>query len=148
MILKQERLSYRRGIVGENIYMFTANSIVKQDGKLVMGAGCAKSVRDTYTGIDKMFGDKIVSGQEFNVTFVKWKEQWIGAFQTKIDWRKLSPTYLVKDSIDKLKRVTEERPTWTFHLPCPAVSNGGKSVEDVLPMLERLPDNVIVYLDK
>ena len=35
-----------------------------------------------------------------------------------------------------------------FHLPCPAVSHGGKSVEDVLPMLECLPDNVIVYLDK
>jgi hypothetical protein len=41
--------------------MFTANSIVKQDGKLIMGAGCAKSVRDTYSGIDKMFGNKVVS---------------------------------------------------------------------------------------
>ena len=147
MILKQERLRYPRGIVGNNIYMFTANSIVKQDGKLVMGAGCAKSARDTYTGVDKMFGEKVVSGQEFNVTFVKWKEQWIGAFQTKIDWRKQSPMYLVKDSIDKLKRIAEERPTWIFHLPCPAVSHGGQNVEDVLPMLECLPDNVIVYLD-
>lgn len=147
MILKRERLHYLKGIVGNNIYMFTANSIVKQDGKLVMGAGCAKSVRDTYSGIDKMFGDKVVSGQEFNVTFVKWQEQWIGAFQTKIDWRKPSPTYLVKDSIDKLTRIAKERPNWTFHLPCPAVSHGGKSVEEVLPMLEVLPDNVIIYLD-
>lgn len=147
MILKRERLYYPRGIVGNNIYMFTANSIVKQNGELVMGKGSAKSARDTYIGIDKMFGDKVVSGQEFNVTFVKWKEQWIGAFQTKIDWRKLSPTYLVKDSIDKLKRIAEERPMWTFHLPYPAVSCGGKSVEDVLPMLEHLPVNVIVYLD-
>jgi len=39
MILKRERLYYPRGIVGNNIYLFTANSIVKQDGKLVMGAG-------------------------------------------------------------------------------------------------------------
>lgn len=39
MILKRERLYYPRGIAGNNIYMFTANSIIKQDGKLVMGKG-------------------------------------------------------------------------------------------------------------
>ena len=148
MILKRQRLDYSRGIVGNNIYMFTANSTLKGDGSLVMGAGCAKAVRDTYRGVDKLFGSKIVNLQEFNVTFVKWKEQWLGAFQTKLHWQKLSPLYLVEDSVDKLTRIAKERPTWSFHLPCPAVNHGGQSVEDVLPMLEKLPDNVIIYLDK
>ena len=148
MILKRQRLDYSRGIVGNNIFMFTANSTLKSDGSLVMGAGCAKTVRDTYKGVDKLFGDKIVNLQEFNVTFVKWKEQWLGAFQTKLHWQKLSPLYLVEDSVDKLTRIAKERPTWSFHLPCPAVNHGGQPVEDVLPMLEKLPDNVIIYLDK
>lgn len=147
MILKRERLNYSRGIVGNEIYMFTANSTIRANGNLVMGAGCARSVRDFYQGIDKQFGEKIVHLQEFNVTFVKWKEQWIGAFQTKLHWQKQSPMYLVRDSIDKLSRIANERPQWIFHLPCPAVNHGGQSVDDILPLLEQLPDNVIVYLD-
>jgi hypothetical protein len=94
------------------------------------------------------FGDKIKEDEKFNLSFVKWEYQWIGAFQTKTDWRKPSPLPLIQNSINKLRRVAEERPTWTFHLPCPAVSHGGKRVEEVLPMLECLPDNVVVYLDK
>jgi hypothetical protein len=148
MILKRERLQYKRGLVENEIFMFTANSTIRANGNLVMGAGCAKSVRDTYRGIDKLFGDKIVHLQEFNVTFVKWKEQWIGAFQTKLHCQKQSPMHLVKDGVEKLTRIANERPQWTFHLPCPAVNHGGQSVEDVLPLLEQLPDNVIVYLDK
>ena len=92
MILKHERLSYKRGLVGNEIFMFTANSTIRANGNLVMGAGCAKTVRDTYSGIDKQFGEKIVNLQEFNVTFVKWKEQWIGAFQTKLHWQKRKST--------------------------------------------------------
>jgi len=128
--------------------MFTANSTIRDNGRLVMGAGCAKTVRDTYHNIDKMFGDKIVHLQEFNVTFVKHHEQWIGAFQTKLHWQKLSPLYLVQGSIDKLKRIAEERPQWIFHLPCPAVNHGGRDVDTILKMLKCLPDNVIIYLDK
>ena len=148
MILKHERLSYKRGLVGNEIFMFTANSTIRANGNLVMGAGCAKTVRDTYTGIDKQFGSKIFNLQEFNVTFVKWKEQWVGAFQTKLHWQKESPLYLVEDGVEKLTRIANERPQWVFHLPCPAVNHGGQSVDDVLPLLEQLPDNVIVYLDK
>jgi hypothetical protein len=148
MIIKHERLYYKRGIVGNEIYMFTANSTLKNDGKLVMGAGCAKTVRDTYHGIDKMFGDKIGHLSEFNVLFVKHNEQWIGAFQTKINWQESSPMFIVMDSVNKLTRIANERPLWTFHLPCPAINHGGQKVEDILPMLEQLPDNVIIYLDK
>lgn len=32
-----------------------------------------------------------------------------------------------------------------FGLPFPAINNGGLTVDVVLPYLEKLPDNVIVY---
>lgn len=147
MILKRQRLLYNKGIVGKEIFMFTANSIVKNNGALIMGAGCARTVRDTFKGIDKLFGDKIKSGEDFNVTFVNYNSQWIGAFQTKLDWRNSSPIDLVRRSILKLYNIAAKRPDWTFHLPCPAVNHGGKSVEEILPMLEPLPDNVIIYLE-
>lgn len=146
MIISNNLLSYPRVIVGNNIYMFTANSTLRNNGKLVIGRGCAKSVRDIYDGIDKLFGDVIEHNSVFGVKFVQHNQQWIGAFQTKIDWQKDSPLDVVATSIAYLKRVAELRPEYTFHLPCPAISNGGKSVDEILPMLECLPDNVIIYL--
>ena len=89
MIISNNLLSYPRGIVGNNIYMFTANSTLRTNG---------------------------------------------------------SPLHAVATSIAYLKRVAELRPEYTFHLPCPAISNGGKSVDEILPMLVCLPDNVIIYL--
>ena len=147
MKLIRKRLSYCRGLVGNTIYMFTANSVIKHDGKLVIGVGCAKLVRDYYKNIDKQFGKEIEHLSVFNLRFVPWKEQWIGAFQTKVDWQDSSPIDVVQGSIDQLLHVTIRRPNHTFHLPCPAVNHGGKSEKEILPLLEKLPDNVIVYLD-
>lgn len=148
MILVNKRLTYPRGLVGNNIYMFTANSVVNGSGKLVMGRGCAKTVRDTYLGIDKLFGDVIDNMSKFGVKFVKHDSQWIGAFQTKYNWQDPSPLELVEYSVFRLAKIASVRPEYAFHLPFPAISNGGQSVDDVLPMLQVLPDNVIVYLDK
>lgn len=149
MIIVNEGLTYPVSISpNKNVYFFTANSTLTKEGCLVMGVGCAKAVRDTYNGIDKLFGEKVGAKEEFNLEFINYKGVWIGAFQTKIHWRKLSPLYLVQDSIDKLKRISEERPSWAFHLPCPAISHGGLNKDEVLPLLEALPDNVIIYLDK
>lgn len=148
MILVNERLTYPRGLVGNNIYMFTANSVVNGSGKLIMGRGCAKTVRDTYQGIDKKFGDIIDNMGKFGVKFVRLETQWIAAFQTKYHWQDPSPLDLVEYSGYKLANIAGSGMEFTFHLPCPAVGCGEQSVDDVLSVLEILPDNVIVYLDK
>ena len=147
MRLLRKRLSYSRGIVGDHIFLFTANSTIRNNGNLVMGAGCARTVRDTYQGIDKSFGKVINHMAVFNIQIVQWGEQWIGAFQTKIDWQADSPLDVVAGSIDELTRIALLRPKYTFHLPCPAINHGGKTEKEILPLLAKLPDNVIVYLD-
>lgn len=145
MILKHKLLDYARGEVGNNIYMFTANSTIRQNGCVVMGRGNAAVVRDFYKGIDKKFGHVIEHLSVFGVQFVQHNSQWIGAFQTKVHWQDKSPLDLVQRSILHLKTIAEKRPSHTFHLPCPAINNGGQSEDVILPMLECLPDNVIVY---
>jgi hypothetical protein len=151
VILKRERLIYKKGDVGNHIYMFTANSTIKNNGCLTMGAGCAKAVRDIYKGIDKMFGYIIEDKSTFKCSWVCYTKepykQYIGDFQTKILWQEESPLPLVKDSITCLTRVAGLRPSYTFHMPCPAVSNGGLSEKEVLPLLTTLPDNVIIYIN-
>lgn len=148
MKIEYKRLDYSRGLVGTNVYCFTANSVIKSDGKLVMGAGAAKVVRDFYQGIDKLFGNKINHLSKFGTCVVPWQSQMILAFQTKYDWQDKSPIELVEYSVEKLKYLAEKNFSWTFHLPCPAIGCGKQDVEDILPLLECLPDNVIVYVDK
>ena len=148
MKIKNQRLYYKQGVVGKEIYMFTANSTLTQSGKAVMGAGCARVVRDTYANIDKLFG-KIIDDQEvFGVKFIQHGYQWIGAFQTKTHWQKPSPLEVVEESVRQLTWYAERRPDWIFHLPCPAINHGKRSLQEVLPLLESLPDNVFVYVDK
>ena len=135
MILVNKRLVYARGIVGGNICMFTANSTIRNNGCLVMGTGCAKAVRDTYQGIDQLFGNKIDINQ-YGVEFVQWEEQYIGAFQTKYHWQKSSPLELVEYSCRKLPSIANKRPQHTFHLPFPAISHGGRGVVKVISLVE------------
>lgn len=148
MLVRYKRLNYPKGLVGDNIYMFTANSTLNKQGKLVMGAGNAKAVRDLYKNIDTQFGKVIEDQEVFGVKFVQYYNlQWIGAFQTKIHWQNESPLDVVENSVKHLKHVAERRPSWTFHLPCPAISHGKRSLQEILPLLECLPDNVIIYID-
>lgn len=147
MIIKNERLIYKRSS-SNNIYLFTANSVINGGGRLVMGAGCAKSARDTYTDIDRMFAQRIVYNKsKFNLVFVEWCGTWVGAFQTKIDWRSKSPIEIIIRSIESLKIMAESRYQYNFHLPFPGVCNGGLTRCQILPFLTTLPDNVLVYDD-
>ena len=142
----------------EHVYLFTANSIVKPNGELVMGRGIAKAVKDSYPGIDKVFGKRIPFGSRFGLSKVYfqadiWDEKWgaykiipIYAFQTKTDYRHSSPLDLIEYSVSKLKEEAESYPDVTYHLPFPGCGNGGRTNEEVLPLLQCLPDNVLIYL--
>lgn len=148
MKIVHKKFSYDGFDLLRNVYMFTANSTIRKNGALVMGAGVAKVVRDKYKGVDSEFGKNINHHSVFGVKFLKHENTFIGAFQTKVNWQEDSPLDVVKVSVHKLMCVAKARPHLTFHLPCPAINHGGKSVEEVLPLLESLPDNVIVYIDK
>lgn len=120
---------------------FTANSTITQDGKLVMGAGTAKIVRDTFKGIDDRFGSNIDNLSDF---YIKLDYQTrVFALQTKRHWKDESPIDLVKESISKLKDIAAFKAT--FAIPYPAIGYGGLSESDIQPLIEQLPDNVFVY---
>lgn len=125
---------------------FTANSVLTKDGRLVMGAGSAKAVRDKFKGIDKRLGD-VISGCKHPETYliVKDTDTNIFALQTKIHWKDKSPVGLVKYSLRYLKRLAESRPNRTFAVPYPAISNGGLTKDVLVKYIEELPDNVYIY---
>lgn len=126
-------------------YLFTANSEIDKDGCLVMGRGCALLVRDKYQGVNKEFGSLIRNLSVFNLKIIKYGGISIGAFQTKIRWKSLSALAVVEKSVIALKRQAMANPQITYHLPMPAVSNGGMRRSSVLRLVRKLPDNVLIY---
>lgn len=123
---------------------FTANSTLTKEGRLVMGAGSAKHVRDKFPDIDLRLGELVKDSPKYLIK--KDTETNIFALQTKINWRVKSPLDLVIKSIRALKLHAIKQPDKTFAIPMPAFGFGGlDGNEIILNCLEELPDNVYVY---
>lgn len=122
---------------------FTANSVVKRDGSLVMGAGNAKQVRDMFDGLDKRLGHKVKRIRKYFI--ISDSETKVFALQTKLHYKDNSPIDLVEESCQALRVHAENNPDQLFAVPCPGVNHGGLSVEDVMVFLEKMPDNVYIW---
>ena len=80
-------LDYSKPWAVPDIYLFTGNPIVKANGAIVMGRGAAKQVRDTFPGIDKVFGEEIAKRPNVNLIWLKGAEhQYLGWFKVKEHW--------------------------------------------------------------
>lgn len=128
-----------------HMVMFTANSVVKVNGELVMGAGNAKACKLAHPTSPKLFGELNRTNPDKRVYILKCGLGALASFQTKLDWKNPAPEWLLDESITVLQQLAEKYPAWTFHLPCPAINHGGMSADVVLPKLAVLPNNVLVY---
>jgi len=120
----------------------TTNGFVKKNGECVMGRGCAKEARDKFPGFSKELGTRIKN--EGNHVFV-FNDQKLFTFPVKHNWWEIAGLDLIKRSVTELGwYVGAGNPKDTFLMPRPGCGNGGLKWEDVKPLLQDLPDNVLV----
>lgn len=132
----------------QNVIVFTGNSYIKNNGRLVMGAGCAKMIRDAYPTVDKGLGNQISHLTDYNLVWLEVKGPtpfWLGAFQVKYSFQSKAQVSLIERSVKELTRVADLRPNYTFHLNYPGIGNGKLAYETVQPIVDKLPDNVHLY---
>ena len=124
----------------------TTNSILDKNKHLVMGKGIALQARNHLPDLAKDFGQQIsernLNGGVYGLLVSH--NKYI-AFQTKIHWKDVSPLDVVEKSCDMLDRLARKYPEKSFGLPYPAINNGKRTVAEIQPMLDKLPDNVYVY---
>ena len=141
-------LDYKKPWKWPDIYLFTGNTTITKDKRLVMGRGGAKEVRDTYPGIDKRIS--INSGVSFTTIDPNWKIydeiQYIGYFKVKEHYRDKAKLSLIRHSTQELDWFAKEFPNNTFHMNFPGIGAGGLPYEEVLEIVLPLPDNVILYV--
>jgi hypothetical protein len=136
-----------------DLFLFTGNSIVKANGRLVMGQGTARQVRDRFPSIDAQFGqqlrDRRMAGDDSLAYHLlispDWPSQKIAAFQTKHNFLADSDTALIQDSINALIAWAIAHPQASIHLPYPGIGKGNLTKEAVQPMLLALPSNVTIW---
>lgn len=143
MIIKHGNLYTRENFDYYDYIGFTANNVVTSRNKLVMGAGNAKQVRDMFKGIDDRFGRKLL-GRKSDYLMCLDKETRIFAFQTKRHFKNPSPVDLIEKSVNKLNKIARDT-SKMFAVPFPGINHGKLNENDVLRIVEVLPDNVHVW---
>lgn len=126
----------------------TTNAVVKQDGKAVMGAGVAKTIRDMYTGSDVILGALITTYGHKVQQF--WITPALVSFPTKDHFKHKSNIYQIRRSAKELYEWANLNNQYlTIILPRPGCNNGGLNWLDVKPILESiLVDDRFVVIDK
>lgn len=124
-------------------FCFTANNVVTSSGRLVMGAGIAKQVRDRFPGIDKKFGTylNVLNRDVYGLMLVNS----IIAFQTKRQFMNLSCIEVIKQSTNELSSKAAIIPSKKYCLNYPGIGHGGLPKSIVEPIIQTLPDNVQIW---
>jgi len=127
-------------------FIVTTNSYIRTDGAIVMGRGIAKQLRNKHPGIDKAlaagvdhlgyYGLSAVIGPDF---------QNIIAFQVKYHFAEDATLALITKSTNMLDAWSRRFSNRRYDMNFPGIGFGGLAYDDVLPIIESLPDNVRVW---
>lgn len=134
--------------------IITTNGIVKANGCAVMGAGIAKSARDSFPGIDRALGKKLkTSGnQAYDMGTYRMPDTGILArvltMPTKQDWKNDSDLNLIRQSATQLMNMVFHDPMSfdRIYMPRPGCTNGKRRWEDVKPVIEPILDDHFVIV--
>lgn len=120
---------------------FTVNSVIKNNGSLVMGAGVANAFRDKFKDIDKIFGREILHLSEFNLLQIRS----VIALQTKVHFKDKSDINLVSRTIDKLGEFALMNKDKTIAITYVGTGCGGLDKDLVKSRLDLLPNNIEIW---
>lgn len=137
-----------------DLFLITTNPVVKKNGACVMGRGIAKETAVKYPEVPFALGSVIQARRGTKAwrdcdTIGRLDNQTIGYFMVKDHWLEPAKLSIIKSSVaDMLTWIAycvEYKPDFTVALNFPGIGNGKLKREDVLPLLEVLPDNVHVW---
>lgn len=126
---------------------FTSNGILRQNGRLVMGAGVAKAFRDYFRDLDLSAGKAVNRAGNICQIILEVspiqldKVVSIVAFPTKHDWRDNSDPVLIRQSAKQLRELANLNSWKQVYLPRPGCRNGKLSWRDIKPVLEEILDD-------
>lgn len=131
-----------------DVLVCTVNQVVKRDGRLVMGAGIAKSFRDTFINLDKEWG--ALTRFKKSGILVSWNHapQVLVGLPTKYDWKEPSDKKLIKKSLAELVEFVDYYGMQSILMTRPGCGYGGFKWPEIRPLFKGFDDRWIVINDK
>ena len=131
-----------------DIVIATGNASIKKNGELVMGRGAALEMKTRCPWSAKVFGGMIKEVPTPYGGFPKYgviMSSGYGIYQVKYHFKDKADLHLIQFSAFVLEDRANNFPEYNFHLNYPGIGYGGRTKEEVEPLLERLPDNVTIW---
>lgn len=141
-----------------DLFVITTNPVVNKQGLAVMGRGIARQAADRFPTIRKDFADRLKYLTLPDVMFRytgyigKYDNQPILYFMVKDHWANDARLDYIDNACKELVQSLMTRcvePKYMMStrvdLNFPGIGNGKLKREDVLPIIEQLPDNIHVW---
>lgn len=148
MKIVNTKIDYKKHKASKYVCLFTANGVLNKAVELVMGAGNALDSKNAHPKSAKAYGqylkDSFGKMEVYKYGLIA-DETYPWAFQSKLHFKDNSDLNVIKMAVDHLTAYATVDSDIEFHLPFPGISLGGLKEEDVLPLLKKLPDNVIIH---
>lgn len=134
-----------------DLFCITTNAYIRSDERLVMGRGIAREAMTRWPELPIIAGRKISHLGCYGLLQLKLPSlkralvPMLGLFQVKRHWAHAAELELIAYSTGCLEVVARNNPHMRIDLNFPGVGNGKLKQELVLPIIERLPDNVHVW---
>ena len=137
------------------VFLVTTNSMIDTYGNLIMGGGVALQAKKMFPELPKIFGKAVVELDKVldvygiliqeNTFTPTLNQNKVCAFQTKINPWFDSMLDVIDTSVCMLISLAKTHQDVVFHLPYPGIGLGSLKKSNVFPIIEKLPDNVIVW---
>lgn len=127
-------------------FVITTNPIVKKDGSVVMGRGIALQAKQRFPKLPYDFGECLSWHPTKTCGYIgTYDDTHIWFFMVKHHWAQKADFGVISDSTEQLRILANFADERRFDLNFPGIGNGGLDREDVLSIIQELPDNVHVW---
>lgn len=130
-----------------DIVCVTTNGVVKANGELVMGAGCALAFKKQFPEIPKILGEKIKLKGNRPLVAGKVKGTYIVSFPTKHHYKDDSDIELIKQSATLLVEIAKYYNAKSIYIPSPGTGLGNLDKDIVYNELKNILDNRFTVLE-
>lgn len=135
--------------IGEcDIACVTTNGVVKSNGELVMGAGCALAFKTAFPSLPKILGEKVKEKGNRPLVGGKVKNTYIISFPTKNNYKGDSDLELIKKSASILVEIANFYNAKSIYIPSPGTGLGNLSKDIVYKELENILDERFTIVEK
>lgn len=152
MIIEKEKGFWERSNQKDvQAIVCTTNNVVKNDGSLVMGAGCAKACSDNFPFLARNWGMLVNGMQEGGnndyYILIDGPRQWnrdvlyIVGVQTKRHWKDPSDIDLIVESCKKLRDLADILNWQCIICPAFGCGYGGLTFKDVEKKISKILDD-------